>query len=204
MMWGGQAMRTGNPALGDNTFTAVGRVARADEAMTIQGTANKALLAAAVRPGDRLLGLEQILSGHEPPGGNSLGGGGSHRRVHRGPGHHLQADLGPRHRPPLRPAGRVGHRRRLRPVRGPIPRHRHPGRGLDLGHLPGHAAGLQIQADPGHRKLQDGSGGGHRRHRPLLSHHHGPGLFRDPDAAHVWRTVGPASASACSWSSLRP
>jgi len=37
-------MRTGNPALGDNTFTAVGRVARADEAMTIQGTANKALL----------------------------------------------------------------------------------------------------------------------------------------------------------------
>ena len=37
-------MRTGNPALGDNTFTAVGRVARADEAMTIQGTANKAIL----------------------------------------------------------------------------------------------------------------------------------------------------------------
>jgi uncharacterized YccA/Bax inhibitor family protein len=37
-------MRTGNPALGDNTFTAAGRVARADEAMTIQGTANKALL----------------------------------------------------------------------------------------------------------------------------------------------------------------
>ena len=36
-------MRTGNPALGDNTFTAVGRVARADEAMTIQGTANKAI-----------------------------------------------------------------------------------------------------------------------------------------------------------------
>ena len=37
-------MRTGNPALGDNTFTAVGRVARAGEAMTIQGTANKAIL----------------------------------------------------------------------------------------------------------------------------------------------------------------
>ena len=37
-------MRTGNPALGDNTFTTVGRVARADEAMTIQGTANKAIL----------------------------------------------------------------------------------------------------------------------------------------------------------------
>jgi uncharacterized YccA/Bax inhibitor family protein len=37
-------MRTGNPALGDNTFTAVGRVARAEEAMTIQGTANKAIL----------------------------------------------------------------------------------------------------------------------------------------------------------------
>ena len=37
-------MRTGNPALGDNTFTAAGRVARADEAMTIQGTANKAIL----------------------------------------------------------------------------------------------------------------------------------------------------------------
>jgi uncharacterized YccA/Bax inhibitor family protein len=37
-------MRTGNPALSDNTFTAVGRVARAEEAMTIQGTANKALL----------------------------------------------------------------------------------------------------------------------------------------------------------------
>jgi uncharacterized YccA/Bax inhibitor family protein len=37
-------MRTGNPALGDNTFTAVGRVARADAAMTIQGTANKAIL----------------------------------------------------------------------------------------------------------------------------------------------------------------
>jgi len=37
-------MRTGNPALGDNAFTAVGRVARADEAMTIQGTANKAIL----------------------------------------------------------------------------------------------------------------------------------------------------------------
>jgi uncharacterized YccA/Bax inhibitor family protein len=37
-------MRTGNPALTDNTFSAVGRVARADEAMTIQGTANKTLL----------------------------------------------------------------------------------------------------------------------------------------------------------------
>lgn len=37
-------MRTGNPALSDNTFTAVGRVARADEAMTAQGTANKTLL----------------------------------------------------------------------------------------------------------------------------------------------------------------
>jgi len=37
-------MRTGNPALGDNTFTAAGRVARAGEAMTIQGTANKAIL----------------------------------------------------------------------------------------------------------------------------------------------------------------
>jgi uncharacterized YccA/Bax inhibitor family protein len=37
-------MRTGNPALGDNTFTAVGRVAPADAAMTIQGTANKAIL----------------------------------------------------------------------------------------------------------------------------------------------------------------
>jgi len=37
-------MRTGNPALNDNTFTAVGRVARAEEAMTIQGTANKAML----------------------------------------------------------------------------------------------------------------------------------------------------------------
>ncbi len=37
-------MRTSNPALGDNTFTAVGHVARGDEAMTIQGTANKAIL----------------------------------------------------------------------------------------------------------------------------------------------------------------
>jgi uncharacterized YccA/Bax inhibitor family protein len=37
-------MRTGNPALSDNTFTAVGRVARAEAAMTIQGTANKAML----------------------------------------------------------------------------------------------------------------------------------------------------------------
>jgi uncharacterized YccA/Bax inhibitor family protein len=37
-------MRTGNPALTDNTFAAVGRVARTDEAMTIQGTANKTLL----------------------------------------------------------------------------------------------------------------------------------------------------------------
>jgi uncharacterized YccA/Bax inhibitor family protein len=36
-------MRTGNPALSDNTFTAVGRV-RAEEAMTAQGTATKALL----------------------------------------------------------------------------------------------------------------------------------------------------------------
>ncbi|MFA4901782.1 MAG: Bax inhibitor-1/YccA family protein [Desulfobaccales bacterium] len=37
-------MRTGNPALGDNTFTGVGRIARTEEAMTAQGTANKALL----------------------------------------------------------------------------------------------------------------------------------------------------------------
>ena len=36
-------MRTGNPALGDNTFTGLGRV-RAEAAMTIQGTANKALV----------------------------------------------------------------------------------------------------------------------------------------------------------------
>jgi len=37
-------MRTGNPALSDNTFTAVGRVARPEAAMTVQGTANKAML----------------------------------------------------------------------------------------------------------------------------------------------------------------
>jgi uncharacterized YccA/Bax inhibitor family protein len=37
-------MRTGNPALSDNTFTAVERVARGEEAMTAQGTANKTLL----------------------------------------------------------------------------------------------------------------------------------------------------------------
>jgi uncharacterized YccA/Bax inhibitor family protein len=37
-------MRTGNPALRDQTFTGFGRVARTDEAMTIQGTANKAIL----------------------------------------------------------------------------------------------------------------------------------------------------------------
>jgi uncharacterized YccA/Bax inhibitor family protein len=37
-------MRTGNPALSDQTFTGIGRVARAEEAMTAQGTANKALL----------------------------------------------------------------------------------------------------------------------------------------------------------------
>lgn len=37
-------MRTGNPALSDNTFTGVGRITRAEEAMTAQGTANKALL----------------------------------------------------------------------------------------------------------------------------------------------------------------
>jgi uncharacterized YccA/Bax inhibitor family protein len=37
-------MRTGNPALSDSTFTAVGRAAPAEAAMTIQGTANKAML----------------------------------------------------------------------------------------------------------------------------------------------------------------
>ena len=38
------AMRTANPALGDNTFSGLGRVARAEAAMSIQGTTNKALL----------------------------------------------------------------------------------------------------------------------------------------------------------------
>jgi uncharacterized YccA/Bax inhibitor family protein len=37
-------MRTGNPALSDNTFTGVGQLARTGEVMTAQGTANKALL----------------------------------------------------------------------------------------------------------------------------------------------------------------
>jgi uncharacterized YccA/Bax inhibitor family protein len=37
-------MRTGNPALSGNTFTGVGTLARTDEVMTAQGTANKALL----------------------------------------------------------------------------------------------------------------------------------------------------------------
>jgi uncharacterized YccA/Bax inhibitor family protein len=37
-------MRTGNPALSDNTFAGVGRLARTEETMTAQGTANKALL----------------------------------------------------------------------------------------------------------------------------------------------------------------
>jgi uncharacterized YccA/Bax inhibitor family protein len=37
-------MRTGNPALSDNTFTGVARYARTEEAMTAQGTANKALV----------------------------------------------------------------------------------------------------------------------------------------------------------------
>lgn len=37
-------MRTGNPALSDTTFSGLGRVARIEEAMSIQGTANKALL----------------------------------------------------------------------------------------------------------------------------------------------------------------
>jgi uncharacterized YccA/Bax inhibitor family protein len=37
-------MRTGNPALSDRAFAGFMRVARAEEAMSIQGTANKALL----------------------------------------------------------------------------------------------------------------------------------------------------------------
>jgi uncharacterized YccA/Bax inhibitor family protein len=37
-------MRTGNPALSDRAFSGFGRVTLADAAMTIQGTANKALL----------------------------------------------------------------------------------------------------------------------------------------------------------------
>jgi len=37
-------MRTGNPALSDNTFTGFGRLARTEAAMTAQGTANKAIL----------------------------------------------------------------------------------------------------------------------------------------------------------------
>ena len=37
-------MRTGNPALRDDAFAGFGRLARADEAMTAQGTVNKALL----------------------------------------------------------------------------------------------------------------------------------------------------------------
>jgi uncharacterized YccA/Bax inhibitor family protein len=37
-------MRTGNPALSDNTFIGTGRLTRTEEAMTAQGTANKALL----------------------------------------------------------------------------------------------------------------------------------------------------------------
>ncbi len=37
-------MRTANPALGDTTFSGLGRVARAEAAMSIQGTTNKALL----------------------------------------------------------------------------------------------------------------------------------------------------------------
>jgi uncharacterized YccA/Bax inhibitor family protein len=37
-------MRTGNPALSDNAFTGAGRLARGEGAMTVQGTANKALL----------------------------------------------------------------------------------------------------------------------------------------------------------------
>jgi uncharacterized YccA/Bax inhibitor family protein len=37
-------MRTSNPALGDNTFTNVPRLARTEETMTAQGTANKAIL----------------------------------------------------------------------------------------------------------------------------------------------------------------
>ena len=38
------ALRTANPALGDNTFSGLGRVARTEAAMSIQGTTNKALL----------------------------------------------------------------------------------------------------------------------------------------------------------------
>jgi uncharacterized YccA/Bax inhibitor family protein len=37
-------MRTANPALSDTTFSVLGRVVRAEERMSIQGTANKALL----------------------------------------------------------------------------------------------------------------------------------------------------------------
>ncbi len=77
-------MRTSNPALGDNTFTAVGRVARGDEAMTIQGTANKAILLLLC-----VLVTASWIWSMTPPGSNSLGGGGSHRRVRRGPGHDL-------------------------------------------------------------------------------------------------------------------
>jgi len=38
------AMRTANPALSSTTFSGLGRVARTEEAMSIQGTTNKALL----------------------------------------------------------------------------------------------------------------------------------------------------------------
>jgi len=39
-----KTMRTGNPALSDHTFTGVGRLARGEAAMTVQGTATKAIL----------------------------------------------------------------------------------------------------------------------------------------------------------------
>ncbi|KAG1256606.1 hypothetical protein G6F68_009700 [Rhizopus microsporus] len=79
----------------------------------------------------------------------------------------------------------AGHRTDVRAGRGPVPGrrlgavqhevpgHRVPGRAADLRHAGRAAVRVPQRRDQGHRELQDGRGGCHRRHRPAL-----PGLVR--------------------------
>ena len=68
---------------------------RAEEAMTVQRTANKTLLLLLLALVTASWIWSRYYQAMNPAVVTPWMAGGGHRRAHRGPGHHLQTDLGP-------------------------------------------------------------------------------------------------------------
>ena len=161
-------MRSGNPALTANTFTAMAPAASSQYAMTIQGTVNKTAILLVLAILTASWTWNMYLTSANPGAvmpwmlGGAIGGfivrhGGD-----------LQEELGGLHRTHLRPAPRPFPRWNFLDARSAVPRNRHPSGRPDVRNAVCASPRVQIRPHQGHRKLQARCDRGHRRHRAGL------------------------------------